>query len=107
MDARGDLYALGVILYELLTRRHPFDKHAGPLEDVLPQMIKDRLRPPPSARSLNPDVSPAVDSILRRCLDAESSPAVTRPLASFRKTSTGNACISRCATPPTLRRASA
>jgi eukaryotic-like serine/threonine-protein kinase len=68
VDARGDLYALGVILYELLTRRHPFDKHTGQLEDVIPQMVKDRLRPPPSARGFNPDVSPAVDSILRRCL---------------------------------------
>ena len=68
VDARADLYALGVILYELLTRRQPFDKHSGPLEDVIPQMVKDRLRPPPSARALNPDISPAVDSILRRCL---------------------------------------
>ena len=68
VDARGDLYGLGVILYELLTRRQPFDKHSGHLEDIIPQMVKDRLRPPPSARALNPDISPAVDSILRRCL---------------------------------------
>ena len=73
VDARSDLYSLGVVLYELLTGRCPFEKHGGPLESVLPKMIADRLRPPPPARSLNPGVTPAVDSILRRCL--ESDPA--------------------------------
>ncbi len=73
VDARGDLYALGVILYELLTRRQPFDKPSGPLHDVLPQMVADRLGPYPSARTLNADVSPAVDSILRHCLEPSSA----------------------------------
>ena len=73
VDARSDLYSLGVVLYELLTGRCPFEKHGGPLESVLPKMIADRLRPPPPARSLNPGATPAVDSILRRCL--ESDPA--------------------------------
>ena len=68
VDARSDLYSLGVLLYELLTGRCPFEKPGGPLESVLPLMIQDRLRPPPSVRSLNPGATPAVDSILRRCL---------------------------------------
>ena len=57
----------GVLLYELLTGRHPFDRRPGPLESVLPLMIEDRRRPAPAARSVNPGVTPAVDSILRRC----------------------------------------
>ena len=64
VDARSDIYALGVILYELLTGRHPFGKQ--PL--ALDRMIRDRTRLPPPARTLNRGVTPAVDSILRRCL---------------------------------------
>jgi serine/threonine protein kinase/tetratricopeptide (TPR) repeat protein len=71
VDACSDLYAFGVIFYELLTGRHPFTVHRGPLEDVLPLMMADRLRPPPSLRRLNQAVSPAVESIVRRCLEPD------------------------------------
>jgi serine/threonine protein kinase/Flp pilus assembly protein TadD len=70
-DARTDLYALGVILYALLTGRHPFPIRAGLLDEALPRMIEDRLGPPPRLRSRNPDVSPAVESIVRRCLEPD------------------------------------
>jgi serine/threonine protein kinase/Tfp pilus assembly protein PilF len=70
-DRRSDLYALGVILYELLTGRLPFQAHTGPLSDVLDRMIADRLQPPPSVRRWNAAVTPAVESIVRHCLEPD------------------------------------
>jgi eukaryotic-like serine/threonine-protein kinase len=63
VDHRADLYALGVVLYELLTGRRPF-RAATPME-LRQQVLHDD---PPPPRSIQPDVPEDLERVSLRCL---------------------------------------
>jgi len=63
VDGRVDVYALGVMLFEMLTRATPY--HAETPMGVILRHIND---PVPAASSLNPDISPDIDQIIFRSM---------------------------------------
>ena len=64
VDARADLFAAGVVLYQLLTGKRPFD---GDSDFAVIQQIAGHTPTPPSL--LNPKLPPALDAVLARVLD--------------------------------------
>ena len=62
----SDLYSIGVILYEALTRRVPFEG-----ESAVAVAMKQVSQIPQRPSSINPQVSPALDAVVMRALEKE------------------------------------
>jgi tRNA A-37 threonylcarbamoyl transferase component Bud32 len=66
LDARSDLYACGVLLFEMVTGRRPFIGSSA--REVL-QM--QRSHPATDPRDHNPEVPPVLSGLILRCLEKE------------------------------------
>ncbi|HEY6867281.1 MAG TPA: protein kinase [Candidatus Eisenbacteria bacterium] len=66
VDARADLFALGIMLYELVTGRRPFE--GATAAEVTSAILRDT---PPPAQSLRPDLPSDLGRIIGRCLEKD------------------------------------
>ncbi len=66
VDARSDVFSLGVLLYQMLTGQRP---HQGSSAvDIISSILRDK---PPSVTDLRADVPPHLARVLRRCLEKD------------------------------------
>jgi len=67
IDARTDIYGLGVVLYEMATQKRPFRDESTPrlFDSILHQAVV-------APRALNPHISPELERIILKCLEKEA-----------------------------------
>ena len=63
VDARSDIFSVGIVLYEMLTCRRPF--RGANVRDTIQQVI---FKDPCALRAINPKIPVAVENAVNRCL---------------------------------------
>jgi len=66
-DHRADIYAWGVVAYELLSGKHPFANRTSPQQLLAAHMSES----PSPLRRTAPGVSPALAALVMRCLEKD------------------------------------
>ena len=66
LDARSDIFSLGILLFEMLTGQVPF--HARSSVETMNAILTDD---PPDIGTLVPSIPDAVESLVRRCLEKD------------------------------------
>ena len=77
VDVRADIYSLGVVLFEMIAGRVPYDGPNAP--QILVQTLS--TEPFPDIRDINPDVKPELAIIIRRMCVKERDRRIASPAA--------------------------
>ncbi len=86
IDARSDIYSVGVVLYEMLTNRLPYEG-----DSPVAVAIQHINSMPLSPREINPDIPEALEAITMKAMAADkekrypSATAMLKDLEDFRK----------------------
>ena len=71
VDGRTDLYALGLIMYEMLTGDVPFQA-----ESTFQLMYKRANEAPPEPKAANPDIPDWLNQVVMKCLERDPAQAL-------------------------------
>ncbi|MEP6900752.1 MAG: protein kinase [Actinomycetota bacterium] len=63
LDYRSDVFSIGIILYELITKQNPFDQKSQ--ADTIASILSDQ---PPALKNLAPDFPASLKNLVEKCL---------------------------------------
>ena len=68
LDARSDLFSLGVVLYEMVSGKRPFQRPTAP--ETMAAILRED---PPELSGTNKPIPPGLERVVRHCLEKEPS----------------------------------
>ena len=90
VDQRADIYAFGLILYDMLAGK----RRSAHAQSAVAELQARLLQSPPPVRSIEPGVPPEVDRLVSRCIESDepsgSRPRPTSPQRSIGWTTTAS-----------------